>query len=946
MVNVEELSLKERMEYIDVVVKCRNDPVYFMKDILGWKSIFKMQEEITRTFYRHLYDENLPEYKKLIIRAGQRCTLRSRIATSRGLIYIEDLYPKNIEKIPNKFILLNNIDVCNGEKWTKADSIVYAGKKQVCKLTTEHGFIFECSENHKFLVYNGDSLIWKEFKDIEIGKDYIEMTRGITPLYCNDNISDEAKLMCKEFININKTSYTLPIKITPDLASIMGMLIADGSICNKGKIWLTKGDPSIIEYYINVMKDIFNIDCKIRNHSSNNITKNIEVYNEEVRNFLYAIGLKFEKSMTKTVPYCILNGTKELKIAFLSGYFSCDGNVQESKSNNDKKCRVTATTVSKQLAYELQNLLLELGIVSSISIGKSVEFNSRIKRDNDAYTLNIFGREILKFYELITLISNYKQKIFDSVYISQRKKITKGMQVPISIKNAYEFFNFSSIIWNIRTGKTKTTEWDKIKHLYKGDSDLIDHISDDNRLYLKVKQKIYTDEIEEMYDLYVPDGNCYIANGFMTHNSGKTALGSKICGYEFFKLISLDNPAEHFGLMKNQNISISCVAPSKKQATDNIFATFLTDFQENEWINQWFDLKYIGDERIECKKKHVFVEVAPAKIDTGSATGSTSAAVFADEIDLWHNQSLSKLNASLVWSKMINSTQTLGIKGKCIAISSVQEEHGMINQLYDEGINESTTLTYNLKTWEFNDRLTKAKLLEEYKYKMDMFWRDFANQPSASSGHVFPGDSLVLNANQLNVFELGYVPEENQNFSHVLSVDPAYRNDSFGIACGYNDGNLIIVDGVKKFQKDPDSDEKYVKPSEVEEFILKWISELNVYTFIYDVDLILSTVEKLEHEYGIECIKHIANAESYGMWASLNSGIGEYKLSIPYDEYLKRECQQLTKAELPSGKVRIDHPNTKSGSKDLADCVSHVIWYLSTQESGAIWKPVAPTLFA
>jgi intein/homing endonuclease len=941
MVNIEELSLKERMEYIDVVVKCRNDPIYFMKEILGWKSIFKMQEEITRTFYRHLYDENAPEYKKLIIRAGQRCTAHSRIATSSGLIYIEDLYPKNIEKIKNNPEKLYSIKVFNGNKYVSAKEIIYAGKKPMYRLTTRYGFIFDCSENHKFYTFNGSEFLWKELKDLKIGEDYIELHIN-THIDGDDKFSDDVKHKLIEYGDINKNLYTLPLKLTPEMATLMGMLIADGSISSKkGNIKFTKTDNSLLNIFKEYIKSQFNLNVGNCKHSGDTMARELSLYSISVRYFLYLLGLDYKKSDTKYIPYTILNGTKDLKIAFLSGYFSCDGNVQESKSNNGTKCRVTSTTVSERLAYELQNLLLELGILSSISIGKSVEYGSRIKRKNNAYTLNVFGSEILKFYELITLVSQPKQELFNEVYKSQKNKKSVGKLVPINPDIIKKYFTITGALYHIINGNTKTINLDKCKSFYKGNSDIVDRLLDPSHIYLPIKSINYTEKEEDMYDLYVPDGNCYIANGIMTHNSGKTALGSKICGYEFFKLISLDNPAEHFGLMKNQNISISCVAPSKKQAADNIFATFLTDFQENEWINQWFDLKYIGDERIECKKKHVFVEVAPAKIDTGSGTGATSAAVFADEIDLWHNQSLSKLNASLVWSKMINSTQTLGIKGKCIAISSVQEEHGMINQLYDEGLNEETTLTYDLKTWEFNDRLTKAKLLEEYKYKMDMFWRDFANQPSAASGHLFPGNSLNLNRSQYNVFELGYVPEEVQGWERVMAADPAFRNDAFGMACGYTDGEWIIVDGVAKFQKDVESNEPYLKPSEIEDYILRWVPELNVSTFIYDVDLILPTVEKLENN-GVRCIKHTANIDTYTNWVTFNDNRGNYKLSVPYNEHLKRECQQLTKEELPSGKLRVDHPQTKTGSKDIADCVANVIWHLSTQESGIIRLPVVP----
>jgi hypothetical protein len=627
----ETLTGKDRLQYIKDVTKARNDPVWFMKNILGWESIFKKQEEITRTFYQHLYSPNEPEYKKLIIKAGQRCLSASTLILTKEYGHI------TISEVFNKFHSSEIIHVKNTNGWVRICDAFYTGFKSQYVLST-HDKTIRCSIDHKFYVNNQ----WIPLKDIKSGD------------------------------------------------------------------------------------------------------------------------------------------------------------------------RIT---------------------------------------------------------------------VYDTTY--------------------HRFYTDTVIGWD---------------------------------------QEEFT---IEMYDLHVPEGNSFVADGILTHNSGKSALGAKICGFEFFKLLSLEDPAEHFGLMKHQPISINCVAASKSQAVDGLFSIMRVDFEENEWINQWYDLKFT-DDRVDCKSKHVFAKVAAAKIDSGAATGSTSAACFGDEVDLWHNQTLSKLSASLVWSKMVNSTQTLGIKGKCIAISSVQDENGMINQLYSEGLDEKTTLTYNLKTWEMNDRITKEMLLEEYKYKMDMFWRDFANEPSASSGYVFPGDSLKLNRDQYNVFETGEVPEEYRGYEHVMAVDPAYRNDSFGIACGFRLDDWIIVDGVTKFQKDEDSKEPYIKPSDIENYILEWITPLNVETFIFDIDAVLPTVEKLERDYGINCIKHIAGEETYGMWVNLNDGLGDFKLSVPHNEYLRRECKQLTKRELPSGKIRIDHPNTKTGSKDMSDCVSHVIWYLASQDNQHMYNPVIP----
>jgi len=918
----ENLSLKERLEFAKTVSHGRKDPVWFLKDIIGWTSIFPMQEEIVRRFYQNKYDPSLQKYKKLIARCGQRCLSGdSHVYTNHGLIQIKDLYTNN-----------DDVQVYNGNAWVSPSEVIFAGKKSLFKITTEYGFSIECSEDHKFYTYNGRKLEWKSLKDIKIGEDCLQVVKG---LHCSgtDQISDKMWRDFKAFTNQNKTKYILPDKITPELASVMGMLIADGDIANKGKIRFTKGDRSLIDFYVNGMKHQFNLNCNEYYKEGN--TQSIEIYSEVVRHFLYCVGLDFTISSTKHIPHCILNGTKEIQVAFLSGYFSCDGNVQESKSGKSKKCRVTSTTVSKQLAFELQGMLLGLGIISSISISKSVEFGSRIKRDNDAFTLNIFGKEILAFYDNIKLISTTKQEKFNSVYLSQKSKRVKGRYLPICKDLLHECFEYHSSLRHMWKKDSKEFLIDKHKDLYNGGSDIVDQLIKEDNIFVMVKSIQDLDACIDMYDLHVPEGNCYVANGFLTHNSGKTVLGSKIAIYEFFELVSLDNPAEYYGLIKNQEIAINCIAAGKEQALEGMFSLMRNDIEENEWFNQWFDLK-ITEGKITCDKKHVYAKVAAARADSGSGTGTTSKLSLLDEVDLFQRTD-SKVGSEVVISKALNATKTLGLDGKFVAISSTQFTDGAITKLYMDGQNETDTLVYNLPTWIMNPKFTKETLMEEYRYKMHMFWRDFANQPEVSGGLMFP-NGVKFNKNIPNVFfaDEQIVDEYAQHY-HVISLDPAFRNDAFGIACGYVDGNNIVIDGARKYTKEHET-EAFIKPSDMENEIERWVERLNVTTLLFDADIILNIVEKAQDQWGITTIKNIVGEKEYGMWLSLNDGIGEYNLDITYDEYAKREAEQLVKSQLPSGKIRVDHPF--SGSKDVADSICQTIYFLSQNNTGNTWNPI------
>lgn len=450
-----------------------------------------------------------------------------------------------------------------------------------------------------------------------------------------------------------------------------------------------------------------------------------------------------------------------------------------------------------------------------------------------------------------------------------------------------------------------------------------------------------------MYDLTILNGNSYVADGMLVHNSGKTVMGSKIATYEFFELATCsfnETPAEFYGLMKGQAIGINCVSAGKEQAMMGIFALMKQDLKYNEWFNQWFDISVI-ENKIEVRDKNIYAMVSAAKADTGAGTGTTSKAVFGDEIDLWQRTD-SKSGAEIVWSKLVNSTQTLGVDGKCIAISSTQYPDGMVTRLYNAGKKERTTLVYDLPTWEMNPRITRESLEEEFRYRLEQFYRDFANQPNVSGGLQFP-EKVKLDRSIRNVLQIDYDASiinkmKGKVSPHVMAIDPAWRNDSFGIGCGYYKNSEIVIDGVRKFQK-LNSDEEYIRPSDIRNFIIPAIEALNVDTFLYDTDLTPELVEYINDELGVEVIKHIVTKEDYDRWRELQDGGFDTGLRVVYDDFLESECNQLIVQVTDTGKRRTNH--TSYSTKDIADTVANCIWYLQGYEPEYKFSPLGPMIF-
>lgn len=390
--------------------------------------------------------------------------------------------------------------------------------------------------------------------------------------------------------------------------------------------------------------------------------------------------------------------------------------------------------------------------------------------------------------------------------------------------------------------------------------------------------------------------------------AGKSVIVGNLTAYAFHELISYENPSEHFGLMKNQPIAVTCVAVSKDQALDGIFSLMQTALQESEWINHHYDLTFHSDGRIDCYDKNCFALVRACRADT--LAGASNAFIALDELDLFQNNTVSKIAAENVFRKLVNSTMTFGNAGKIVSISSLDHTNGMMARVHYDATQKANALAYKLCTWEINPNpeVSEERLREEYKYNMEAFWRYFANRPDVSSTMMFPG-GVRLNSTILNLLQtdIKSIDDEIKDIPRVIAIDPAVKNDSFGMSFGWRKSDYLRIDGAIKYEK-PGEKDAFIKPSDIKNIIKLILDEMNIIGFVHDTYQYPEILEMVEYDYGLPPIQHHADAEAYGKWLEIQEGASPLRLDVVYDEHLRRECEQLTKERLPSGKIRIDHP--------------------------------------
>ncbi len=462
--------------------------------------------------------------------------------------------------------------------------------------------------------------------------------------------------------------------------------------------------------------------------------------------------------------------------------------------------------------------------------------------------------------------------------------------------------------------------------------------------------------VQEFYrHKYNPEYNPYKKMVFVAgQRTSKTTLISTLMGYELFEVISWPSPARHFGLMTGKSgrgatIGITCLATSTKQADYGVFANMRNMIEENEFFLQWFDLRF-RDQFIESESKNVIAQVlAP---HAGRAAGFTNKCAIFDELDFFQ-ESETLLDVQKVYDKVCNSTETFKREGKIIAISSLNTATGIMMREYRDAVinnrkKNPISIGFMYKTWEFNPTITEEELRESCGNNRIKFLRDFANQPEVGAGLQFP-EGIKTDRSLQNVLYFDFNSKsqklpETLKIPHVLSIDPAWKNDSFGIACGYKQGRTITIDGVRRFIKENDS-ESYIKPSDIRDFITTVIKNVNTTAFVYDVfNQSPELIDYIENVLNINALEHIVKKEDYDRWRGIQEDTFDTSLRLVHYEPLVEECEELIVKKTGGGKTKVDHVH--GSGKDSSDAVANCIWYFEDDVINDIkFTPLGTTRF-
>lgn len=644
-----------------------------------------------------------------------------------------------------------------GSRKSKSHKFYVGGKQSVKRVTTYAGYEICGTREHriKTLNENGD-IVWKKLGKIKTG-DFIGIHR-------------ESDLWSNEYVDVRKfhksspfRELTLPDFLDERWGRLLGILTGDGCWTYHNCVSVAGGCEELRVIVGDVFEELFGYFSLTREKKKFSTCPLLpwgsRVFSVPSRAFLHDLGWTLGcKPADKHIPWVIMKSPKSVVSAYLSGLYETDGGLEK------KGTVISLCSASKRLIREVQILLINFGIVSKIRI----RYNKKYKRNY--YALSVLGYESrVKFAEQIGFLTDRKNKELvygiehgsgghsDTELIPyQRKRLRKLVEsIPISHNNTrgvsvrYRTWLREACGNCTKPNSHENPSYDRLRRIiklgeqFKADPEILSELS------LITETNYYWDRVVSIsnercpvYDLNVPDGESFVANGMTNHNSTISAL---IAAYEMYKLLRRRAPQKYYGMPSNSEIRILCIANDKEQASivygDMAGYVESVDYFKTSIMNktQTFMKFQTDNDRQRNPTRATLTATFKSSIAKG-LRGRGLICYILDEIAFFiegGNSSAERIyraiNPSIAQFSQKdpkNKRMPLGSSdGRAILISSPDARDGFFYRQYQlslsSGIASKNMLMIQAPTWEVNPTIHRSFYEVEYNKDPNAFMTEY-----------------------------------------------------------------------------------------------------------------------------------------------------------------------------------------------------------------------------
>ena len=449
----------------------------------------------------------------------------SMIQTDKGLFEIEELasHAEIKQFAPPGFDLCS---VNKGGEMASVSAVYNNGEAEVLSIECGGGYEIRCTPNHKVAVLGKDyELSWVEAKNVVVG-DCMVGRKGLNlfPPFTTDK-KKLSLMVGSEFCYSKKTSsknLKIPERMSPRLARLLGYLCSDGHVGVNG-IGMTQQENNALFHFKEIVEDLFGVAVAINEDKRSKGLYLAVVNSRELRDFMLWLGITGHDNIK--VPLCIRKSGRNCVLEFIRGV-TLDGYVSDGSI-------CVASSVSKKYLQQLQMMLLNIGIKAGVSkasdAGERLFPSGKTYETKTAWKLIVSdNREVALFSTTIgfaedrktqELLRKYKRtsrtKVLGEIPdYGLRDRFLKEILPGVRSNKLYTYFR--SMVCNGRHGMLLNRE--SVIEMADIGMHVPPCVIDNTYTFHQIKS-VSKSGNAQTYDLSVPNGNSYIANGFICHNT-------------------------------------------------------------------------------------------------------------------------------------------------------------------------------------------------------------------------------------------------------------------------------------------------------------------------------------------------------------------------------------------------------------------------------------------
>ena len=421
----------------------------------------------------------------------------------------------------------------------RASAVIRSGTQSVYRLTTRLGRKIELTANHPLLTING----WRELRDLQVG-DHIAVPRNLPRAATVDHMPDHEIVL-------------------------LAALIADGNLTNRTPRFCYGPESPVLPEVARAVAE-FGLRLRSDGNGTASISGGYGSPSNPVTDLCRRHGIMGKGSGSKRVPKAVFRLSDDQIARFLSVLFACDGYLHQSEAIS----HVGYTTISEQLAADVQHLLLRLGIV-----GKSRTLKRAVYEGTGKVAREIRITDQTSLMTFCTRVAPCGKEAATARMMDRLMRVSArsyGDALPLSAWDVVSAAK-GSRAWrelSVATGRPASHNW------HVGKRRLSPHLlgeiaswAGDPRLTELATSDVWWDEIasiepigeQETFDLTVPEHHNFVAGDLIVHNSALVTNIAENAAVDF------DKPVALFSLeMSETELAQRFIASQAKMSGDDL----------------------------------------------------------------------------------------------------------------------------------------------------------------------------------------------------------------------------------------------------------------------------------------------------------------------------------------------------------------------------------------